>query len=199
MKILKTVEEKIETKYRKETRFARLNKPEIRSFAEYAYTCNSSNEEEKSMKSFYYNRLIRLLMIGFTCQEVDYFWKIYSELIGEDERHIVDELLGLIVKGELEPEGFSMENVLDDYIKDQKSKSYVCCCLREGLIGRLSYSVFHTIKKGGCVNLSFDKEVLRRCFISTFGLSWLEYLISRNERINEIVDLVVLGFRKKVI
>lgn len=197
MKILKTVEEKIEIKYRKETRFARLNKPEIRSFAEYAYTCNSSSLEEKNMKGFYYNRLIRLLMVGFTYQETEYFWKIYSELLDEDVIPIISELLDLFVRGKLELEGFSVENVLNDYIKDQKGQLYGCC-LRERLVGSLSYSVFHTIKSGGCNNLGFDREVLRRCFMSTFGLSWLEHLISNNEKVNEIIDLVVLGYRKRV-
>lgn len=180
MKKIKTVEERIATKHKRETRVARLNKEDIESFAKYAFNCNSFEYSDTNAK------LRELLYDGFSFFEKKYFWEVYGSLIAENMTLIIDNILDLVVEDNIELEGLYLDSTMSDYLALQIEGCY-STSLIEFLVDRLTDSIIATIEEEGFDTCGFETELLKKYFQSPFGCNYLDYLVRNSDKLSEII------------
>lgn len=180
MRKIKTVEEKIAAKHSRETRVARLNKEDIKSFAKYAFNCNSFEYSNTNAK------LRELLYDGFSFFEKKYFWEVYDSLIAENMGLIIDNILDLAVEDNIELEGLDLDSIMSDYLALQIEGCY-STSLIEFLVDRLTDSIITTTEEGGFDTCGFETELLKKYFQSPFGCNYLDYLVRKSDKLSEII------------
>lgn len=180
MRKIKTVEERIAAKYKRENRVARLNREDIEGFAEYAFNCNTLEYSDTNAK------LRELLYDGFSFYEKKYFWKVYNNLVDKDMGSVVDNILNLVVEDSTELEGFYLEDVITDYLTLQIEGCY-STSLIDFLVDRLTDSIIATIEEEGFDTCCFETELLKKYFQSPFGCNYLDYLVRNSDKLSEII------------
>ena len=183
MRKIKTVEEKIAVKHKREKRVARFNKEDIESFAKYAFNCNTSEYSDTNAK------LRELLFDGFNFYEKEYFWEIYDSLVAKDMGSVIDNILDLVVEESIELEGLYLDSTMSDYIALQVEGCY-STSLIEFLVDNLTDSIITTIEEDGFDVYGFETELLKKYFQSPFGCNYIDYLVRNSDSLPKIIKLL---------
>lgn len=183
MRKIKTVEERIAVKHKREKRVARLNKEDVEGFAKYAFNCNSFEYSDTNAK------LRELLYDGFTFFEKKYFWEVYDSLVDKDMGSVVDNILDLVAEDSIELEGLDLDSIMSGYIALQIEGCY-STSLIEFLVDRLTDSIITTIEEDGFDVYGFETELLKKYFQSPFGCNYIDYLVRNSDSLPKIIKLL---------
>ena len=180
MKKIKTVEERIAAKHKRETRVARLNKEDIESFAKYAFNCNSFEYSDTNAK------LSELLYGGFSFYEKKYFWEVYDSLVDEDMGSVIDNILDLVVEESIKLEDLYLDSIMSDYLVLQVEGCY-STSLIEFLADNLTDSIIATIEEDDFDVYGFETELFEKYFQAPFGYNYLNYLVRNSDKLSKII------------